>query len=76
MVQSTKYRVQIAEKNRWIPDLSLWIVWYPCMTICKVLESIFGVVYEIRSITQTEARDMVEHAKRFLEWVAGMLPRE
>lgn len=33
------------------------------------------VEYERRSITQAEARDMVEHAKRFLEWVSGMLPR-
>ncbi|PIS36090.1 MAG: hypothetical protein COT35_12975 [Nitrospirae bacterium CG08_land_8_20_14_0_20_52_24] len=33
------------------------------------------VEYERRSIIQAEARDMVEHAKRFLEWVAGMLPR-
>lgn len=33
------------------------------------------VEYEDRLITQTEARDMVEHAKRFLVWVAGMLPR-
>jgi HEPN domain-containing protein len=34
------------------------------------------VEYEGRSISQVEAREMAEHAKRFLEWVAGMLPRE
>lgn len=34
------------------------------------------IEYERRSITQTDAREMVEHAKRFLEWVTGMLPRE
>ena len=34
------------------------------------------VEYEGRSITQTEAREMAEHAKRFLEWVTGLLPRE
>jgi hypothetical protein len=34
------------------------------------------VEYERRSITQTEAKEMAEHAKRFLEWVTGMLPRE
>ena len=34
------------------------------------------VEYEGRSITQAEAGKMVEHAKRFLEWVTGMLPRE
>ena len=34
------------------------------------------VEYEGRSISQTEAREMAEHAKRFLEWVTGMLPRE
>ena len=34
------------------------------------------VEYEGRSISQAEAREMAEHAKRFLEWVAGMLPRE
>lgn len=33
------------------------------------------VEYEERLITQTEARDMTEHAKRFLEWVIGMLPK-
>ncbi|MBI3582796.1 MAG: hypothetical protein HY096_02455 [Nitrospinae bacterium] len=34
------------------------------------------VEYEERHIIQAEARDMVEHAKRFLDWVAGMLPKE
>jgi hypothetical protein len=34
------------------------------------------IEYEGRSITQTEAKEMVEHAKRFLEWVVGNLPRE
>jgi HEPN domain-containing protein len=34
------------------------------------------IEYEGRSITQTDAREMVEHAKRFLEWVAEILPRE
>ncbi|MEK6699425.1 MAG: HEPN domain-containing protein [Nitrospirota bacterium] len=34
------------------------------------------VEYEGRSITHAEAREMAEHAKRFLEWVTGMLPRE
>lgn len=33
------------------------------------------VEYEERLITQTEARDMTEHAKRFLVWVIGMLPK-
>jgi HEPN domain-containing protein len=33
------------------------------------------VEYEGRSISQAEAREMAEHAKRFLEWVMGMLPR-
>lgn len=33
------------------------------------------VEYEERLITQTEARDMTEHAKRFLEWVIGILPK-
>lgn len=33
------------------------------------------VEYEERLITQTEARDMEEHAKRFLEWVIGILPK-
>jgi len=33
------------------------------------------VEYEGRSITQAEAGEMAEHAKRFLEWVTGMLPR-
>lgn len=33
------------------------------------------IEYEERLITQTEAREMVEHAKRFLEWVIGMLPK-
>lgn len=32
------------------------------------------VEYEGRSITQTDAKEMVEHAKRFLEWVTGNLP--
>jgi len=32
------------------------------------------VEYEERLITQAEARDMVEHAKRFIEWAIGMLP--
>ncbi|MBI2412242.1 MAG: HEPN domain-containing protein [Deltaproteobacteria bacterium] len=32
------------------------------------------VEYEERVITQTEARDMADHARRFLEWAAGMLP--
>lgn len=34
------------------------------------------VEYERRSITEAEAREMAEHAKRFLEWVTGMLPRD
>ncbi len=34
------------------------------------------VEYERRSITQAEAREMAEHAKRFLEWVTGLLPQE
>lgn len=33
------------------------------------------VEYEERLISQTEAREMVEHAKRFLEWVIGILPK-
>jgi len=33
------------------------------------------VEYEERLITQTEAREMAEHARRFLEWVIGMLPK-
>lgn len=34
------------------------------------------VEYEGRSITRKDAEEMVEHTKRFLEWVAGNLPRE
>ncbi len=34
------------------------------------------VEYEGRSITQTDAKEMVEHAKRFLEWVVENLPRK
>jgi len=34
------------------------------------------IEYERRSISQTDAREMVEHAKRFLEWVTGILPQE
>jgi len=34
------------------------------------------IEYERRSVTQADSREMVEHAKRFLEWVTGMLPRE
>jgi len=33
------------------------------------------VEYEERLIIQSEARDMVEHAKRFLDWVSGVLPK-
>lgn len=33
------------------------------------------VEYEGRLITQSEARDMVEHAIRFLDWVNEMLPK-
>ena len=33
------------------------------------------VEYEERLIIQSEARDMAEHAKRFLEWVNEMLPK-
>ena len=33
------------------------------------------VEYEGRLITQSEARDMVEHAVRFLDWVNEMLPK-
>lgn len=33
------------------------------------------VEYEGRLVTQAEAREMVEHAKRFLEWVTGILPK-
>ncbi|MFZ3063843.1 MAG: HEPN domain-containing protein [Nitrospirota bacterium] len=31
--------------------------------------------YEGRLISQSEARDMVEHARRFLDWVNEMLPK-
>jgi len=34
------------------------------------------IEYERRAITQTDSREMVEHAKRFLEWVLGILPQE
>lgn len=34
------------------------------------------VEYEGRSISPAEAREMAEHAKRFIEWVSGMLPRQ
>lgn len=34
------------------------------------------VEYEGRSLAQKDAREMVEHAQRFLEWVEGILPRE
>ena len=33
------------------------------------------VEYEGRAVTQAEAREMAEHARRFLEWVRGMLPQ-
>jgi len=33
------------------------------------------VEYEERLISQTEARDMTEHAKRFLEWAIDILPK-
>ncbi|HHT9137770.1 MAG TPA: hypothetical protein ACFYEK_11085 [Candidatus Wunengus sp. YC60] len=33
------------------------------------------VEYEERLISQAEARDMTEHAKRFLAWVIGILPK-
>jgi HEPN domain-containing protein len=34
------------------------------------------IEYERRSITETDSREMVEHAKRFPEWVTGILPQE
>ena len=34
------------------------------------------IEYERRSITQADSREMVGHAKRFLEWVTGILPPE
>ncbi len=34
------------------------------------------VEYEGRSITQSDAKEMVEHAKRFIEWAVGNLPHE
>jgi HEPN domain-containing protein len=34
------------------------------------------IEYERRSIAQSDAREMVEHSKRFLEWVTGILPQE
>ncbi len=34
------------------------------------------IEYERRSITQNDAIEMVEHAKRYLEWVIGILPHE
>lgn len=33
------------------------------------------IEYEGRLISQSEARDMVEHARRFLDWVNEMLPK-
>jgi hypothetical protein len=33
------------------------------------------VEYEERLITPKEARDMAEHARRFLDWAAKMLPK-
>jgi HEPN domain-containing protein len=33
------------------------------------------VEYEGRSITQADAREMVEDAKRFIEWAVGILPK-
>ncbi len=33
------------------------------------------VEYEERLITKAEAKDMVEHAKRLMEWAIGMLPK-
>ena len=32
------------------------------------------VEYEQRRLTAKEARDMAEHARRFVEWAEGMLP--
>ncbi len=34
------------------------------------------IEYERRSITQNDAVEMVDHAKRYLEWVSGILPQE
>ncbi len=44
--------------------------------ISRVITKKNLVEYERRSITQIEAEDMAEHARRFLEWAKGMLPRE
>jgi len=34
------------------------------------------VEYEERLLTQAEAREMAEHARRFLKWTTGMLPKQ
>lgn len=43
--------------------------------VARVIAKKNLVAYEERPITQAEARDMVEHAKRFIEWAIGMLPK-
>src|SRR3989337_1376001 len=43
--------------------------------ISRVIAKKNLVEYEERLIIQSEARDMMDHAKRFLEWVNEMLPR-
>lgn len=43
--------------------------------VSRVIAKKHRVEYEGRSLTQAEAREMAEHAKRFLNWVAGMLPQ-
>lgn len=42
--------------------------------VARVIAKKNLVEYEERLIIPAEARDMVEHAKRFIEWAIGMLP--
>ncbi|MBI5682200.1 MAG: HEPN domain-containing protein [Deltaproteobacteria bacterium] len=46
----------------------------PGRHVSRVIAKKNLVEYEERLIIQSEARDMVEHAKRFLDWVNGILP--
>ena len=44
--------------------------------VSRVISKKNLIEYEQRSITQKDAREMVDHTKRFLEWVTANLPRE
>ncbi len=44
--------------------------------VARVIAKKNLVEYEERQLTQAEAREMVEHARRFLKWTNGMLPKQ